>query len=323
MAHVQYKLDLPPERQTPVRRFDPPTRLLDLTQTLTQSLNLPSVACREAPVRPPTARVFDTMDQLIGSVRLEAEADAPAYEAGGGDLPVESPEPQATDSGVVRLAQLDLDFRLMGGRDFPEIWDLRTLDEPPVVTDVIPEGVGDEFEIVTNRDDFNFIQVRVGGSCDLSFFDQDPAVGTRVVVELSEFSVLDNIQDSTSRIMLGIDEEGATLGAQIDVLKSCQERMELSVRLRFPRMSMFITGEQIDFFIASASSAIPVFPSDLIVDEPLAFQLFSISASNLHISAHFRLWLDVHLGDIEIDVPACSFFTLRGFDSLVGALAEF
>jgi hypothetical protein len=86
---------------------------------------------------------------------------------------------------------------------------------------------------------------------------------------------------------------------------------------------MFITAEQIDFFIASGSSTIPVFPSDLIVDEPLAFQLFSITASNLHISAHFRLWLDVHLDDIDIGIPGCSLFALRGFDGLVGGLAEF
>jgi hypothetical protein len=321
MGHIQYKLDLPPERQTPVRRFDLPTRLLDLTQTLMQSLNVPSIG--SAPSRTPAPRVFDTMEQLIGSVRLDREDDAPPDDPGGNDLLIESAEPQSKKTAVVQVSQLDIDVRFMGGRDFPEIWDLRTLDDPPPVLEEAGDDPDCEFEIVTNRDEFNYIQLRAVGVVHVSVYDNDPAVSTRILLSFSEFDVLDNIQESASRVLFGIDEDGAKLVVQVDVLASCQNRMELSIRLALPKMSMFVTHEQILFFVACASAAIPVFPADLIVDEPLAFQLFSIRASKLHISAHFRLWLDVHLDDIDIAIPDCTLFAIRGFDGLVGSLVEF
>jgi hypothetical protein len=236
---------------------------------------------------------------------------------------VESAEPQALKSAVVRVARAEVDFRFMGGRDFPEIWDLRTLEEPPEVAEAAP-GIGDcGFEIVTNRDEFNFVEARARGSAAVTLFDGDPAITARIEALLSEFDVLDNIQDSASRILLGIDEEGEGMGVQIDVLAACKDRAELSARLRLPQLSMFVTSEQIDFFIDCVSSSIPVFPSDLIVDELIAFQLFAASASNLHISAHFRFWLDVHLDDINIGIPDCSLFAVRGIDGLIGGLAEF
>jgi hypothetical protein len=191
------------------------------------------------------------------------------------------------------------------------------------VEDAGHDEVEREFVIVTNRDEANFLQVRGLGIADMELFDHDPEILTRLTIGLSEFDILDNIQESESRVLVGIDEEDGNLGVQLDVLSSCSERTELATKISLPKMATFVTSEQMDFLIGCASSTMPVFPSDLIVDPGIAFEVFTVAASTVHASAHFRAWLDVYFDDIDIGIPECSLFAVRGFDTLVGALAEF
>ena len=75
--------------------------------------------------------------------------------------------------------------------------------------------------------------------------------------------------------------------------------------------------------MVSTQLKMPTFPSDLIVDEPMIFQLFELDPSEIQIAAHFRLWLDIHMDDIKLSVPKCQLFAIRGFDELIGSLAEY
>jgi hypothetical protein len=54
---------------------------------------------------------------------------------------------------IVLLSSKEIDFKMFGDRDFPEIWNLRILDEPPVIFEGVDEEADNAFEIVTNRDE--------------------------------------------------------------------------------------------------------------------------------------------------------------------------
>ena len=321
LMHIQYKLDNPPESQSPTRKFEMPDHLLQLTQTLTQSMNLAKLECKEEQsILVPN--IYDSMQDLVASVKMERE-DPVMSDDDGPPISIESGQPVSDESISITIGCIDLDFKIFGGRDLTEIWNLQPMAAIPKITNE-KFVTDDDFEIVTNRDEFNFIQVVASGNAKISMYSDDPLVSMRVAFDLSTFQALDNIQNSVSRLLLGTEDTERTLNGVIDILTTTKARTELSLQLHLPNLAMFVTQEQIDFFIASADvSKVPRFPSDSVVDEPLAFQLFQLVPSNLHISAHFRLWLDIHLDDIDIQIPECSLFALRGFDGLIGALAEF
>ena len=322
LMHIQYKLDMPPEQQTPTRKFEMPDHLLQLTQTLTQSMNLAKLEYKEEEQPIIVPDIYDSIEDLVASVKMEHE-DPVVDDDDQPPMLVESSQPASEESTTITIGEVELDFRIYGGRDLREIWNLQPITQIPRITSR-KFTTDDDYEIVTNRDEFNSIQVAAAGNFRISLFTGDPLVSVRILFEFANFSVLDHIQNSVSRLLFGTDDDTQKLHGIIDLLTTTKERTELSLRLQMPNMAMFITQEQIDFFMACAeASKVPRFPSDSVTDEPLAFQLFQLVPSNLHISAHFRLWLDIHLDDIDIKVPECSLFALRGFDGLIGALAEF
>lgn len=279
----------------------------------------------------------------------------------GDEVTVSSDEPVVSEKTVISVGHLSVVLKLFDGKDFDQIYDLRRIERMPVIGENEGEICSD-FDIITTRDELNSINIEVEGNADVQMFNNDPSVSIRIDYGITKFSVVDCLQKSDCRIMLTIEDDDEdkskkknkieptsndiddflndtsevmsnTVGdvkssdrmikGRIDILNTSSNRMEMNFKLSLPNLVMFINQEQINFFISLSQIRMPTFPSDLIVDEPPAFQLFEICPSDIQIAAHFRLWLDIHMDDIRLTVPKCQFFAVRGFDELIGNIAEF
>lgn len=356
LMHVQYKLDNAPEKQTKRKTFDLPKKLLDMTMTLNQSLRLdnfefdPERIQQRGFMPDDTEYIpqqFNDIQKLIESTvnkkgnidkndeDSETEKDDFQFIGEFGDeVTVSGDEPATNENVSISINRVTALFKLFNGKDFDQIYDLRKIERMPTIGGNDSEFISD-FDFITTRDDLNSIEAQADGNVQIKMYQNDPSVSIRIDYSIEKFMIIDNIQKSDCRIMLGIEEDDEnenekdqkniekTIKGRVDILNSSSNRMEMNFRLQLPNLVTFINQEQINFFMELTQIRMPVFPSDLIVDEPPAFQLFEICPSDIQIAAHFRLWLDIHMDDIRITIPKCQFFAVRGFDELIGNLAEY
>ena len=144
----------------------------------------------------------------------------------------------------------------------------------------------------------------------ISIYQNDPSpISIAIKLSLSDFKVADCISGSPAAILLSVDDfieekietlteetnedgliqisqkeptkQGKSIDIELDLLNSSSQRLEMSLICNLPDLVVFVTQEQVDFFLDFASVSIPQFPADLIVDEPFAFQYFELNPSNL------------------------------------------
>ncbi|OHT09646.1 hypothetical protein TRFO_21360 [Tritrichomonas foetus] len=348
LMHIQYKLDNTPENQTKTRQFDLPQTLLDMTTTLNQSLQLnnfkynPLAELQTQPNISAKPQQFDTIENLIATVYRPDETDDESYIDQDLDetVSINSDDPITQEKVIISIQKIYIEFSICGGKDFDQIYDLQPLKKNPKIFDDRTKNDGYDFDFISTRDESNSLDIEIEGNAKISLYNNDPTVSMRILVDANKFNIKDNIPTSSAKIMLGIEDDfhnnfdtntlenseksnSKNIKCKIDILSTTDQRMELSFKLELPNLFMFITQDQINFFMNIAQINLPTFPSDLIVDEPLAFQLFELKPSDIQIAAHFRLWLDIHMDDIRLHVPKCQLFAIRGFDELIGGLAEF
>lgn len=339
LLHVQYNLDNESGPQPKGKEFDLPQKLMDMTMTLNQSLKLdnfefnPNKHIYNPQDTEFIPRQFNTLENLVAASRMVSNEE----EANDSDLledtcddqeMISSEEPISIESVHLNLMHLIGHVKIFGGRDFDQVYDMKKLNQiPPIETKNVKHSTSallNEFDFITNRDDTNSVEIEIETKLNIILYKDDPSVSVRVNVEAQKLSVLDLIMASDARLLFGIeDEEKRPIKCRIDVLKPTGKNMELNFKLDLPNLVVFINQEQINFFMVSTQLKMPTFPSDLIVDEPMIFQLFELDPSEIQIAAHFRLWLDIHMDDIKLSVPKCQLFAIRGFDELIGSLAEY
>ena len=333
IMHIQYKLDNSPDDQTKTKHFDLPQTLMDMTTTLTQSLRLdnfqfdPNKNIPYNNIKHTAYKQFENLDTMVDTFyeKLEEDEEESVNLEYDDKISIMSSEPLTSEKVVISVSSLSINFTFYGGRDFDHAYNTNPIVSMPKIIFEKKNSVSDfDFDFITTRDEDNYLDAVIKGNLKVLLFEDDPNVSTRVIFEANKFDINDNIQGSAAKIILGKEEQDdRNVKGKIDILSTSNKRMELSFKLDLPNLFIFITQEQLNFFIKSADIKMPTFPSDLIVDEPLAFQLFELNPSDLQIAAHFRLWLDVHMDDIQLHMPKCQLFAVRGFDELIGGLVEF
>jgi len=323
VGHIQYGLDLPENIRPKTRKFDIPNQLMEMenqiSQTLKQSLRIDEISIEKGMSRPKSVPVFESFEELSNS-HSQSILESSVFDFASLSEPVfHSFDDLSVASESLEIRNVFVSIKLFAGRDLDSLYDLSPLASLPIIDSKDIEC--DDFEIINLRDESKFIEIRASIDAKLDIFE-DPLLPMKVMLNIPDFSILDFIPMSQSKIIFGIDESKPIL-LQIDLHSATTNRTEISVYGKLPSMASFITQEQINFFIEFASIEMPVFPADLVVDEPLAFQVFELQSTKMRVYAHFRYWLDVHIDDVILDIPSCRVYACKGGDGLVGSLAEF
>lgn len=323
IAHVEYDLDNNAE-QPEVREFDLPDHLLSFKSQVSQTLQLDHDVDVSQSILS-SAHEFDNMEELINSVVKNHDSDQEeesTIEFSNDDDMVTSFEPSSTESTLhMNIDSVNLSLKIYQGRDLGQIYDLKPRESYPIMTD--DDTMDFDFEIVPTRDEMNYCDWVIKSNLSGVKFPDDPLISMRFMMSCKVFEIQDHLPESPYKVFFQIEKEPDVVQITLDILKTTAQRTEISLRWKIPDFVLLVSQEQLAYYSSVVDINVPKFPSDYVNDEPLAVQYCEIVGKKVRISAHFRYWLDVNLDDIVFNVPKCSLFAIRGFDTMIGEVVEF
>ena len=241
--HVQYGLDLPEERRTKTRKFDAPQQLLEIENTIKESLLRSLNTDKPIRRRPVTMEqmmsksvTFESVDDMIKSVpTMEEERnlfdDLPdaVFSA-----PAADGEPKSSNVSVeISCQKAKINFKIFGGKDLDSLFDLSTMKQYPRILEPQSQSLTDlhslsgpsstlspkmdtkrfssfdedEFEVLCLRDEGKFLELCADiNNLVVSVYENDPSpVGTRVQVSINNLQLKDCIPNSAASLLFGID----------------------------------------------------------------------------------------------------------------------
>ena len=168
ITHIQYCLDLPPERQVKTKKFDPPAQLLEIEDTikesLLQSLNLPNISrdnkrtekdINELMRKSVTFESIDALTANSTSVHGESQEEKSLFD----DLPdatITSPydDQQPREDNItllIKLDDIDISFKLLAGKDLDSLYDLSPMKQYPRILEPVHQSYSDLNQHVPNQ----------------------------------------------------------------------------------------------------------------------------------------------------------------------------
>ncbi|OHT13405.1 hypothetical protein TRFO_16363 [Tritrichomonas foetus] len=221
--------------------------------------------------------------------------------------------------------EITLSILFYGGRDLNELFDLRILKKQLPFTNEIIEPL--DFDLISPRNENECIELVTTSMINVeSYEDRKLHFG----LDMSLCDLIDHIKTSKARMILSTEFNGSILVnfdsysviKNEDNLGNKESEDHCSISIELPKFGIFITNEQLQFFITFFSKTRPFTPSfstkkDTIID------YFSLKGDSVCISANFKYFLSVSFDDVELSIKECVVANAENTANLIGQIVKF